>query len=140
MITGWFNNRGQPFIHAVVILPRLRWSRQISILADTGCSTTTLHPRDCEGLPYEELADEVSTRGVGGEARCYVEEALVVFPTELGSYLYRSEILFAKPSPSNERLPSLLGQDIMRHWGVTFDQKEGLVLGEVHWADYELQE
>ena len=108
------------------------------MLADTGCGGTTLHPKDCVGLPYDRLANEASTLGVGGRSRGFREIAWIVFNGQPPIHMaaYQCEILIAEPTEHNERLPSLLGQDILQHWKITYDWRERLVLAEVHWADY----
>ena len=123
MIEGWFDAAGRPYVAAQVYLPRLeRVPRHLELLVDTGADVTSLHPMDCMGIPYEALRDLSETGGVGGAAGYYSEDAFVVFDDGEITHIYSMRVDIAVPSRDNATLPSLLGQDILRHWRVIHDR------------------
>ena len=114
---------GRPYVAAQVYLPRLEdVPRHLELLVDTGADATSLHPMDCIGLPYEVLRDLSETGGVGGVAGYYSEDAFVVFDDGEITHIYSMRVDIAVPTRNNMTLPSLLGQDILRHWRVIHDR------------------
>lgn len=115
MIHGWFGDQGRPHVFAAVTLPRLGYSRRVRLLVDTGADVTSLHPADCDDMPYELLGDSSETTGVGGTTEYFREPALVTFRDLEDSSLqvYRLLIDIAGPTEYNQNIPSLLGQDIL---------------------------
>ena len=138
MIHGWFSDQGRPYVFAAVTLPRLGYTRRVRLLVDTGADVTSLHPADCEGVPYELLSDSSETTGVGGTIEYYREPALVTFrDIEVSSLrVYRLFIDIARPTDHNQNIPSLLGQDILRSWRVIHDRLANDLTFEVHLADF----
>lgn len=127
---------GRPYVAAQVYLPRLEdVSRHLELLVDTGADATSLHLMDCIGIPYEELRDLSETGGVGGVAGYYSEDAFVVFGDGEGTHIYSMRVDIAVPTRDNMTLPSLLGQDILRHWRVIHDRPANSLSIDVIRAD-----
>ena len=98
MIQGWFDLTGRPYVAAQVYLPRLELTpRHLEFLVDTGADLTSLHPRDCAGIPYVELRDLSETDGVGGSAGYYSEDAFVVFDDGPATQIYSMRVDIAVP-------------------------------------------
>ena len=136
MIEGWFDVAGRPYVAAQVYFPRLeRAPRNLEFLVDTGADVTSLHPVDCVGMPYEELRDLSETGGVGGVAGYYSEDAFVVFDDGEATHIYSMHVDIAVPTRDNASLPSLLGQDILRHWRVIHDRPANSLTIDVVRAD-----
>ena len=57
MIRGWFDEMGRPLVLVGVDIPRLNFRKRISLLIDTGADRTSLHPGDCDGMPYTLLGN-----------------------------------------------------------------------------------
>ena len=136
-ITGNFKESGsgskqsyvriQPFIKAVVELPKLNLQHPVVFLVDTGAAQTTLHPQSIVhlGIAFDNY---VPTRkremtGVGGAALYGEEEAILHFKTAqvplsilLGPLdKDQFEVALSKQSPS------LLGMDLLSMTRLTVD-------------------
>ena len=136
MIEGWFDARGRPYVAALVILPRLQIPpRQMEFLVDTGADETSLHPKDGNGIPYHDLRHADYSDGVGGPATYYSEQAIIVFEDSSGAHVYFQPIGIAEPTDYNLSIPSLLGQDILRHWRIIHDRPANQLSFEVKRAD-----
>lgn len=123
MILGRFDDRGRPFVRGRLVAPRLRVDESVLLLLDTGADATCLHPSDAKnvGLPFGQLRNRVSYRGVGGTSPYFVEPALLSFTDKLQARLYAIQLLIAEPDGSNEVLPSLLGRDVINNWQIEYD-------------------
>ena len=137
MIAGRFNQAGQPVVRSRLVVPRLGVNDEIDFLVDTGADSTCLHPVDGEYIrfPYDELAIALDSEGVGGRYPYYREDAFVVF-SESDNDRYRAfDIILAvarpepptqsNPSPVINRLPSLLGRDVLNRMRMEYDFPEG---------------
>lgn len=137
MIVGSFYPTGQPMVSSRLIVPRLGVEDEIDFLVDTGAESTCLHPTDGEqiGFPYDELVVSLDSEGVGGSYPYYREYAFVVF-SESDSNRFRAfDIILAVarpeiPTPSNprpvvNRLPSLLGRDVLNWMRMDYDFPAG---------------
>ena len=119
MITGYFEN-GRPHVSAHVEIRRLNIRGTIPLLVDTGADNTCIHPKDGAELrvPYTSLNRPTTVRGIAGRSQRYLEDAVISFRDSLGSpvFRYRVTVRIGKPDNVDPRLPSLLGQDILRNW------------------------
>jgi predicted aspartyl protease len=138
MIRGQFDAIGRPLVPAEVDLPRLNFRKRISLLIDTGADRTALHPKDCEGMPYTLLGNISVTSGIGGSSRYYGESARIYFWDREHScfHAYEQVIDIAEPTETNEWVPSLLGQDILRYWRVVHDRPTNTLTFEPRRADF----
>ena len=143
MILGEFGPNGQPFIEVYLTLPRFGITRNLTFLVDTGAYATCIHPRDgtLTAIPFDQLENPVTSNGVGGPATYFRERAILEFvdgeAREIRSY--EIDILIAKPPPDSghgsNRLPSLLGRDIIDRWRMVYDRTESVLEFTVRSAD-----
>ena len=142
MLRGRFDTRtGRPYIEGRLVIPRLNLHGDVSFLIDTGADTSALMPADALriGLPYAGLTNEREAVGVGGISRSFAEQALVAF-TDPGKslFIYRIEIVIPVATPELQRLPSLLGRDILNQWSMSYNPSRGRLACRVVSADYTL--
>ena len=133
MIAGWFNPAGQPVVKSRLVAPRLGVDDWVDWLVDTGAESTCLHPADGDyiGFPYGELVVALDSEGVGGRHPYYREYAFVVFYESDGSGARAFDVILAiarpeiptssNPSPVVNRLPSLLGRDVLNRLRMDYD-------------------
>ncbi len=143
MILGEFGPTGQPFVEGYLTLPRFGIARNIVFLVDTGAYATCIHPRDgtLAAIPFDQLENPVTSNGVGGPATYFMEPAVLEFvdgeAREIRSY--EVDVLVAKPAAdpthSTNRLPSLLGRDIINRLRMLYDRAEGVLEFTVKSAD-----
>lgn len=146
MIRGEFGPAGQPYVEGFLTLPRFGLSRNITFLVDTGAHATCIHPRDgmAAAIPFNQLENPVTSDGVGGPATYFRERAVLEFvdgeAREIHSY--EVDVLIAKPAAdpmhSINRLPSLLGRDIIDRWRMVYDRTDGVLEFTVRSADSEV--
>ena len=119
MITAYFEN-GRPHVSAHIEIPRLNITGTIPLLVDTGADNTCIHPKDGPELliPYQSLNRPATVRGIAGTSQRYLEDAVISFRDSLGTpvFRYRVTVRIGKPDDVDLRLPSLLGQDLLRNW------------------------
>ena len=107
----------------------------LNFVVDTGATNSCLHPRDAYrlGIPRSSLdpgtwEESTSTLGIGGRSLYRPCPATYAFmPEEAPSeplILPEASIRLAATTPSNQRLPSLLGWDVLRHFRLTIDSDE----------------
>lgn len=143
MIRGEFGSAGQPVVEGYLTLPRFGIGRNITFLVDTGAYATCLHPRDgtLTAIPFDQLENPVTSDGVGGPATYFRERAVLEFVDGDAREIRGCEVdvLIAKPSAdpmhSINRLPSLLGRDIIDRWRMVYDRTEGVLEFTVRSAD-----
>lgn len=142
MIIGELGRFGRPYVRCRLSMPRLGVSGRIIFLADTGADSTYLHPGDGVelGVPFGLLQGRSTTRGIGGTASYSPEPAVLVFTDEAAGqdYGYRININAAKPDAVSDRIPSLLGRDVIRRWRMDYDPTEGRLEFTVRDADFAL--
>ena len=111
---------------AVLFCPRIHVNGYIDFLVDTGADVTTLHPRDAivMSVPYELFYPGSPIFGIGGVESTYEERAVIVFDDGQYMRFYALHLSIAQPKPENLALPSLLGQDILRHWNMVHDKSK----------------
>ena len=80
------------------------------------------------------------SRGIGGTASYFPEPAVLVFTDETAGqyYGYRISINVAKPDDVSDRIPSLLGRDVIRRWQMDYDPPNGRLAFTVRDADFAL--
>ena len=82
MIAGRFGDTtGRPYVSGRLLLPRVGLAANLSFLVDTGADCSTLMPGDGikMDLDYTDLQNPTAVGGMGGNAACYQEPAIVLF-------------------------------------------------------------
>ena len=143
MIIGELGILGRPYVHCGLSLPRLGIVvDDVTFLVDTGADSTYLHPRDSVefSVPFDLLRGSSMSRGIGGTASYFPEPAVLVFTDEAAGqyYGYRISINVAKPDDVSDRIPSLLGRDVIRRWQMDYDPTNGRLAFTVRDADFAL--
>lgn len=128
----------QPYIRAVVELPRLGLRHPVDFLVDTGAVRTTIHPLSMTrlGIFLEAYAppQRSDMSGVGGGASYGEEDAVLHFrdaqmPARvLVGPLIRDQFDFSLSS----RLPSLLGMDVLSKMRLSVDYLANELRVDVH--------
>ncbi len=142
MIIGELGRFGRPYVRCRLSMPRLGVGGRIIFLVDTGADSTYLHPGDGAELsvPFDLLQVRSTTRGIGGTASYFPEPAALIFTDddEGQGYGYRININVAKPGDVSERIPSLLGRDVIRRWQMDYDPTYGRLAFAVRDADFSI--
>ena len=137
MINGGFDPFGRPYVRGRLALPRLQVDNYVDLLVDTGADCTTLHPRDgiLMDTPYGQLIPGAPITGMGGIASSYDEPAVVLFQDGPFIRVYSIILSIPEPGPHNDRLPSLLGQDVLQSWRMVHDKPGDRLTFTVKHAD-----
>ena len=145
MIRGFFDptsfERPVPRFWVSMRLPGVspRWAL-VNFLIDTGAPSTALHPSDMVKrfeldvtrlASPEQWSRRTTITGISGGVVSYIEPATYAFLREDQTVLeLNQDVLIAQWMPANEELPSVLGWDILRHFGLSLDARTGKVLLE----------
>ncbi len=142
MIIGRVGRRARPFVDCRLSLPRLGITTDITLLVDTGADATYLHPHDGLeiGIPFDLLQDRITSSGIGGVAAYFPEPAVLIFADHAipQRYGYRINVNIARPGDVGDRLPSLLGRNVIRRWRMDYDPTDGRLEFTVRDADFTL--
>lgn len=141
MIIGEF--RGiQPYVSAIVGIPRLGVFGTVGFLVDTGASVTCLHPRDSIALrlPFDRLERSGHITGVGGRSERFLERVTLTFldSASADTYVYHLDVRVGKPEQVSSGLPSVLGQDVLGRWVMVHDPVVGRLQFHARSADERL--
>ena len=131
MLTGRLGNTsGAPYLEAHIFFPRLSVRGLVSFLVDTGADGAIFMPTDSKklGIRFQSLRTPTVTAGIGGSARCFTEQVVLSFSDSKFVYSYLFPVDLAEPSISNQRIPSLLGRDILNRWRFVLEPSRNLVL------------
>ena len=142
MIVGTLEEVARPYVRCRLTLPRFGIVARMMFLVDTGADATYLHPRDSVrmGVPFDLLGSSVTSRGIGGRATYFPEPAILTFTDYAARqrYGYRISVNIAKPGDMGNRLPSLLGRDVIRRWRIDYDPMDNRLEFTVRDADFAL--
>ena len=141
MIIGDVRELDRPCLRCRLSLPRLGITvEDITLLVDTGADTSYLHPRDgvVAGVPFDLLQGRSRSQGIGGTASYFPEPAMLLFIDESAAryYGYRISVNVAKPGDVSDRIPSLLGRDVIRRWQMDYDPTNSRLAFTVRDADF----
>jgi hypothetical protein len=134
MIRGYFypvGNRLRPYVGAQISIPLLGILDEIQFLVDTGADTTIVAPSDVErlGVDLSQLPTGPSSRGIGGVTSTVQARATLILDTrELAVDL---SILTPQTDAQRralERIPSLLGRDVLAQFALVMEQRTDRVL------------
>ena len=141
MIQGRFGNTtGRPYVNGRLLLPRLKLSANLSFLVDTGADLSTLMPADGikMGIDYQTLVDPKDVGGMGGNASCFQEDAVLGFyePNRSLIRFYSVTIMIPEVSQPLMRMPSIVGRDILDRWRINYDPSRNSLKFTVRSADH----
>jgi predicted aspartyl protease len=131
MIRGYFRSfpgGRRPFIVGKLSAGAI--DRDIHFLIDTGADVTVLAPTDARAMSFNlRRLPRQSTTGIGGS----IDTALMPASIELGSRTIPIELRIIAPLQFPQGavapdLPSLLGRDVLSHFGLYIEERRGLVL------------
>ena len=121
--------------------PTLKIDESIRFLLDTGADNTSLHPLAARRarIPFDQLGNRTNSRGIGGISSYFREPAILVFDDAAQLRLYEVELRIADPNENNQRLPSLLGRNIINYWYMQYDPTNARLSCTVRYSDYTLE-
>lgn len=134
-LIGWYDS-GRPFVDARIVLRRLGIEGTVSLFVDTGADRTILQPSDARHLRIDlaRLTGSARMFGLGGVVTQFVEPASLVFQTVDNIFVYRLDLVIARPM-DGPQLPSLLGRDILNRWHMTYRPFDNRLEFDVATAD-----
>lgn len=140
-IRGFFQPKDNaPYISATVVQAAYHLSHSVSFLVDSGASATVIADVDVVrlGLDYDELQRlEEGMTGVGGTVETFVLPSVkLVFATDAEIheekleriYLLRHRATDPRQRMRVEKIPSLLGRDVLNRYTVVLKQADDVVL------------
>jgi len=127
-----------PHVQAFLFIPRLNSSGTVIFMIDTGADNTTLSLIDIERLNinYRRLRPSslIPVAGLGGDQRCYQEEAAIIFRDDNGATCsFSSKVWIPKKGRTSEereqqrKLISVIGRDVISHCHFNVDYQKDLV-------------
>lgn len=123
-----------------LLLPRLNLSTNLSLLVDTGADRSTLMPADAMkmGVDYDQLTDPVTVGGMGGDANCFQEPAVLLFhePNRKLIRAYSVTIMIPEPHIDLSNMPPIVGRDVLDRWSMHYDPSRSKLSFTVRSADY----
>ena len=142
MLVGRFSKTsGRPYLRGRLLLPRLQINAVIRLCVDTGSDTTTLMPRDGNkiSIDYSILNKSGQSMSISGAVDSYKERAILAF-TDQDPIIHGYDIDLTIISPDPERpginrLPSLLGRNILNRWTMHYAPTTDNLTFEVETAD-----
>ena len=140
MLSGRFGDTShRPYVEGLLAIPRLGALGTVSFLLDTGADGTFLMPTDglTIGLDYSLLLPPVGggISASSADTREHREEAVVMFTDGTDLLAYNIELGILPWDPDMQRIPSLLGRDILHRWAMTYDYEGRTLTFEAHTAD-----
>jgi hypothetical protein len=140
-ITGFFRAEDHaPYVTATVVQDDLRLNRDIRFLVDSGASATVIADTDARrlGIDYHTLQHVPDGMiGIGGTVETFVLPSVrLVFITDGGAYeeeleriyVLRHHITDARMRARIERIPSLLGRDVLNKYTVLLRHSDDVVV------------
>ena len=133
MIPGFFElGQPQPRVAVRISLPGAEVETEpVAFIVDTGSVHSCIHPIDASlrlKIPKSRLRDRsqwtasIGATGVGGPVRYFVEPATLTFANDDGvPEVITTDIWIAEMTLANQRLPSLLGWDVLRYFRLVTD-------------------
>lgn len=133
MIRGFFSGplgRRRPHIEVPVSISLTGMSRDLVFLIDTGADRGLLSAGDAEELGLDLLTlPRGSSRGVGGTAATALAEAVLRLGRRRFRVMFRV-LISVDPAQqtAQRRIPSVLGGDVLSHFGLYIEERRDLVL------------
>jgi len=134
-INGHFGIGEAAYVPALVSREGLSIAGWVSFLIDTGASRTIILDGDARALnlAYESLQRyQPGAVGVGGVVETYIiENCTLTFSSDLGDYIEPMPVIYVlrhgRFDRRVERLPSLLGRDIINKYNLFYGRPRGSV-------------
>lgn len=140
-IHGYWGADGAPYVTARLGCSRLRISRKLPLLLDTGADRTTILDLDGLnlGINYQRLRRlEDDVIGVGGPVESYLLEGvrLSLGAEDEGAWVdtpvkevvvVRHNLSDPKVRDSVMSIPSLLGRDVLNHYHIVLNSRAGFL-------------
>lgn len=122
-----------PYVKVRVHLQHTDHLAELDFLVDTGAYATVLHPDDVDrmGIDAGSLQGrQTEASGIGGSMRYLsVDAVLSLYDEEAGAWRgfpVQLDISTEEANP-DDRLPSLLGRDVLNRCNCNFDARQGIV-------------
>ena len=141
MIPGRFGDTtDRPYVSGWLSIPRIHVSSNISFLVDTGADFSTLMPADAikMGINHKALMKPTVVGGMGGNAKCFRETAVLAFyePNRKLIRYYFIMLIIPKPHADIMQMPTLIGRDVLDQWHMKYDPSRGILSFVVRSADH----
>ena len=122
MIYGNFDSKWRPYVNGEMRIQEARLRKNVSFLLDTGASDIIISSNDAKslGVDYHRLAPLVSLSGIGGAALAHPGFADMTFVGKGVIYKYSRVPIYILEASGNATVPSLLGQEMLKRWKMTF--------------------
>ena len=120
----------RPYMEVELLLEGTSSVFTVGFLIDTGADDTILHPGDLQRpdvppltLPFADHPERRRVGGIGGSTDLIPVSARLFFQTDTGGgRLWQDcRVWVAQPNDTNQRLPSLLGRDLLQFFRLTVD-------------------
>jgi hypothetical protein len=128
----------RPYCQGLLFIPKFKKSMPIDFIVDTGSDVTTLNPGDGKrlNLDYTRLNYTEPALAVNSEHIAASLFAVVAFMCEDGSLpIYSINLHITPYSVQCEKLPSLLGTDILHRWRMDWYPYKNILEFEVKSSD-----
>ena len=136
MLSGYFDPRGRPYLEARVLADS-GLVATVQLVVDTGSERTAVHGAVAVALLLPDQRAEFLVMGIAGAARYSQRPVLLLFDEPgVGTRAFGIDLLVA--GPGAPPVPSILGQDVLRHLAMTHDPSNGVLTFEVRHADVTL--
>ena len=133
MIRAYFTGtpgRKRPYIEAPITIRETRTTRDVAFLIDTGADRGLLSATDATALGLDTITlPQSRSRGVGGSATTGHVPATMRLGSRTFLVMFRVLVVSdAAQQPASLAVPSLLGRDILAHFGLYIEERRDLVL------------
>lgn len=128
----------RPYCQGLLFIPKFKISSPIDFIVDTGSDVTTLNPGDGNriNLDYSRLIYSEPAIAVGSKHNAAVLYAIVAFASDEGILpVYGIQLHITPYSRKYEKLPSMLGTDILHRWRMNWNPSKDLLEFEIISSD-----
>jgi hypothetical protein len=137
LLRGSFDRDGRPRIEGIVLAAGRGSAYAISFVVDTGADRSSLNGLAAAAFRVPGAPPTTTVVGVSGQLQ-YAERAVHLVLREPGVVAYGYDLLILIAPEGAPPVPSILGQDILRHLAMTHDPTTSTLTFEVRHADLAL--